>query len=236
MRCYRFSLLLFALSTSVAPGALAQRTLTQESTKRKPAPPPVERITDSLYRIGRVMVDTKARTVTCPGVVNMSHGPVEYLAVAPGGKLHESVLRVDVRPLYVQLGLILLDLDPHNGLKFQGDAADTGGPLLRIEVRWHDITGAEHRKPAEELILVKGKPWRVAISADKHASWSFTGSQITRQSGFLADSEKSIVAVWHDPAAIIDNAEKHGGENTHEVSHNCPPVGTPIELIILPNK
>jgi len=200
----------------------------------KPAPPAVERITDSLYRIGKVMVDTKARTVTVPGVVNMSRGPVEYLAVAAGGKLHESVLRVNVRPLYVQLGLILLDLDPVNKLKFQGDAAEPGGPMLRVDVLWRDISGSEHRMPAEDLLLVKGKPWPRSKAAQ--TAWSFTGSRITRQSGFLADLEKSVIAVWHDPAAVIDNATIHGGENTHEVSLNCPPVGTLVELVIQPAK
>ena len=66
--------------------------------QQKPdTPPVVEKITDKVYRVGKAIVDTEARTVTCPGEINMDEGAIEYLAVAPGGKLHESLLRVDVR-------------------------------------------------------------------------------------------------------------------------------------------
>src|SRR5262249_42273320 len=79
-------------------------------------PAEAERITDNLYRIGKVIVDLKARTVSCEGKVNMQRGLVEYFAVASHGKLHESVLELDVQPLHLQVGLLLLGLEPQGGL------------------------------------------------------------------------------------------------------------------------
>ena len=87
-------------------------------------------------------MDTQARTVTCKGVINMDEGAIEYLAVAPGGKTHESLLRVDVRPLHLQVALLMLDLEPKNVLKFQGDPATPQGAPVEIKVRWRDLKGA----------------------------------------------------------------------------------------------
>ena len=107
----------------------------QSGGRRKPgkaqAPPQVERITDNVYRIGAATVDIQARTVTCKGVINMDDGAIEYLAVAPGGKTHESLLRIDVRPLHLQVALMMLDLEPKNVLKFQGDPTTPQGRARR---------------------------------------------------------------------------------------------------------
>ena len=214
--------------------ALPMSAQQKQAKQSSPKPPAIERITDSLYRIGRVMVDMKARTVTCPGVVNMNRGPVEYLAVGPGGKLHESVLRIDARPIYVQLGLILLNLEPHCLIKAQGDAGPVGGPPLRITVKWKTISGKEETHSAEDLVLIRGKVWPHNTADSKPGAWSFTGSQITRLSGFSADAERSLVAVWNDPVAVVNNRELHGGDNSHEASAIVPPVGTSVELVMQP--
>jgi hypothetical protein len=222
------TVVLLALAT---PGLCQSKPQSPAKPAQTPA---IERITDSLYRIGRVMVDMKAKTVTCSGVVNMSSGAVEYLAVGPGGKLHESVLRIDARPIYVQLGLILLNLEPGCLLKSQGDPAPAGGPGLKLTVRWRSLSGEEHACPAEDFILVRGKPWPHGATEPKSGAWCFTGSQITRLNGFSADAERSLIAVWNDPVAVVNNREVHGGENTHEASNKVPKVGTPVELVIQP--
>src|SRR5579872_5526193 len=86
-----------------------------------PLPADAEKIGDDVYRLGKLTVDLKSKTATCHGKINMQRGVVEYFACAPHGKLHESVLEVDVRPLHLQLALILLGLEPEGGLRYQGD-------------------------------------------------------------------------------------------------------------------
>jgi hypothetical protein len=173
------------------------------------------------------MVDTAARTVTCPGQVNMSSGAIEYLAVAPDGKLHESLLRLDIRPLHLQLALLMLNLEPKNTLKFQGDPATPQGAPVSIRVRWLDTTGIQHDVPAEELI--EQAPKRVTMPPH---TWVFTGSRILKEIGFEADTEKSIIAVWHDPSAIIDNPLPGGATNAYLVGKQCPAKLTAVELVI----
>ena len=62
--------------------------------------------------------------------------------------------------------------------------------------------------------------------------WVFTGSRILPQ-GFEADLQKSLVAVWHDPAAILDNPLPGGANNAYVVNaKRVPRQGTPIEFVI----
>src|SRR5262245_6518127 len=86
------------LAISIAAGSTAPPA-TPETQAYKPGapalPPEAEKIGDDLYRVGAVKLDMKARTLTCPGYVNMQKGMIEYMAVTPTGKRHESVLVLD---------------------------------------------------------------------------------------------------------------------------------------------
>jgi len=229
-------------NTFVAPTAFAQTTAqrpkrsqpqipqTKTSSARQVIPSDkaqVEKITDSLYRIGKALVDTRARTVTCTGEINMDSGAIEYLAVAPLGKTHESLLRIDVRPLHLQVALLLLGLEPKNVLERQGEKKTPQGAPIEIRVRWRDKAGKQRDVRAEELIaeLPGSKPM---VRHD----WLFTGSRIVKE-GFEADLEKSLVAVWHDPAALLDNPLPGGGSNAYIVNaRTVPKRGTPVEFVL----
>ena len=215
---------LMGLLSSLPPASLSQKPATPPAAR----PPIVERITEHLYRVGAAMVDTQARTVTCPGVINMHDGPIEYLAVAPRGKLHESLLRVDIRPLYLQTALLMLDLEPKNVLKQQGDRATPQGDPVELRIRWRDLQGEQQDVRAEDLILEMpgSKPMPTH-------NWVFTGSRILKDVGFEADVEKSLVAVWHDPAAILDNPLPGGANNAYVVNpKRTPKQGTAVEFVL----
>jgi hypothetical protein len=215
------SVFVFPLCLCVSSAAGGSLILAQ-----KPLPP-VERITDNLYRVGGAVVDTAARTVTCRGEINMDNGPIEYLAIAPLGKTHESLLRVEVRPLHLQLALLLLGLEPKNVLKYQGDKTTPQGAPVEIRVRWQDATGKTQEVRAEDLI--------VSMPGSKPMpphNWVFTGSRVIRE-GFEADLGKSLVAVWHDPAAVLDNPLSGGANNAYVVNaRRTPKQGTPIEFVL----
>src|SRR5262245_45357646 len=129
--------------------SLAARSAAQ--TKPPPLPAEAEKISDNVIRIGKVIVDLKARTVTCAAKINMQRGAVEYLAVGTRGKLHEIVLEVDARPLHIQLGLILLGLEPQGGLRYQGDTRLPKGPPVEVWVSW-EKAGREVKVRGEELV------------------------------------------------------------------------------------
>lgn len=157
----------------------------------------------------------------------MDRGPIEYLAVAPNGKLHESLLRVDVRPLHLQVALLLLGIEPKNVLAHQGETKTPQGDPVSISVRWHDTAGKQREVRAADW--VETLPEQQALGGDP---WVFTGSRILKE-GFEADLSQSLVAVWHDPAAILDNRSPAGAQNGLIVFESrVPRRGTVIELVI----
>jgi hypothetical protein len=220
------ALLPFLLVSGTSAGQktdAARKTGPQKSDR----PPAIEQITEHTYRVGAALIDTKDRTIICPGEINMDDGAIEYLAVSPGGKTHESLLRIDIRPLHLQLALLMLNLEPKNVLVEQGDKKIPQGDPVELRIRWKDRDGQVRDLRAEELVS-DGTPERPMPRHD----WVFTGSRILKQ-GFQADLEKSLVAVWHDPAAILDNPLPGGGNNAYLVNPKITPRrGTHVELIV----
>jgi hypothetical protein len=192
-------------------------------------PPDAEKIGEDRYRIGKLTVDLKTKTATCAGTLNMPRGTIEYLAVAPGGKRHESVLVVDVRPLHLQVGLILLGLEPRGGLTVQGDEKPPKGSPVAVFASWQR-GGRTVKVHAEDL----------AWDLDKNRSmdrgpWIFSGSAIDRD-GFVADRELSLIATFRDPAAIINNRLPSGSDDTvYKVNERiAPPRATPVTVTFQP--
>jgi hypothetical protein len=65
----------------------------------------------------------------------------------------------------------------------------------------------------------------------------YTGSMIN-EGRFMAQAEGSMIALYHDPVAIIDNSSPGGEINNHWAVREglVPPVGTPVTVIIKPAK
>ncbi|MBI4714506.1 MAG: hypothetical protein HY760_00915 [Nitrospirae bacterium] len=165
--------------------------------------------------------------MTTQGTVNMQRGLVEYLAVADRGKLHESVLRLDVEPFHFQLGLLLLGLEYGRSLKFQGDPGTPLGDPVEIWVEWTE-GGKKKRVRGEELILNQETKRSLPST-----SWIFSGS-LEVEGTFVAQVERSLIATYHDPASVIDNPLPEGADDTILYANEkvVPPAGTRVVLTI----
>jgi hypothetical protein len=226
----------FVLSAAIIFGSLAVGAAAgpeirnpQSAIRNPKLPPEAEKVSEGVYRIGRVLLDTKARTVTCPGFVNMLRGPIEYLAVTPTGKRHESVFVLEVDPTHLHVALLLLGLEPGGNLRFQGDAHRPAGAPVEVEVRW-SAGGRDRSARLEESAwdIPKRRPM------ESHP-WVFTGSRIT-DAGFGAALEGSLIACYNDPYAILNNPLPTGADDTvYKVNERLvPPVKTPVTLILRP--
>ncbi len=192
---------------------------------KKPPVPVVTRLTERLYRVGTAIVDTSLHKVTVNGEINMASGPVEYLAVTPRGKTYESLLRLNVQPLYLQVALYLAGLHSRNVLSYQGQHKIPKGDPMTITVEWHDAFGRRHTVRAEDLLRLQ--PGNHIMP---HHYWVFTGSRVSTN-GYLADLTGSIIAVWHDPAALIDNPLPTGADDGWVVNTKLTPrQGTPVTV------
>jgi hypothetical protein len=141
---------------------------------------------------------------------------LEYLAVAPQGKLHESLLEVKCAPEKLQLGLILLGLEPRAQVQYHGEAVELTAPRVAIDVEW-SAKDTKKRVRVEDLLFEA----RLGGSMP-HTGFAFTGSRFiqgfARGNGpapsqiFAATSSGSAISLYHDPDAILDNPLLTGGD------------------------
>jgi len=164
----------------------------------------------------------------------MDKGLLEYLLVRKGGKTHESLFRTDTDPTVLQVALLLIGLEgTDRPLANQGDPQAPQGNPVEITVSY--LRDKKMIRLSPEAWIAKKTDGTLGDSGD--LSWVFTGS-IIRNERFLAKVEGSIIALYHDPAALIDNASP-GGESDRVwfvKEKSVPPVGTPVTITIQAKK
>jgi len=166
----------------------------------------------------------------------MDKGLLEYFIVRSSGKVHESVLRTAVDPYHLQIAFLLLGFEgTDRPLVSQGDPQKPRGEPVEII-----ITSSRAKDPVKsgQSFKVKAEEWVAKKVGNDFVdagtmAWVFTGSKIY-EGRFMAQVEGSIVAIYHDPVALIDNASA-GGESDRiwfVKQGTVPPVGTPVTVII----
>lgn len=181
-----------------------------------------------LLRVGTVQVDAESRLVVVTGYVNQVEGAIELLACGPGGKVHESVLVLEVNPVDLQTALLLVGLQAGPPMPELGQGPPRGD-RLDIWVQWPTATGLKVR-PLQDLAY----EWRRgrALTSD---GWVFTGSLFV-EGKFKALAEESLIASYWDPWAIV-NVQSELGADDEALSVNravVPPLHTPVTLILEP--
>lgn len=183
---------------------------------------------DGLAYLGKVRVDPRTRTVFADGRVNQVSGLVELLACGPGGKVHESVLVLDVNPLDLQTALLLIGLKPGKPPQALGEGAPEG-PKVDIWVEWV-ANGRRRSVPAGQLVynIKNRRPLT-------RAPWIFTGSVIV-DGEFKALAEESLVATYWDPWAIINLGSPEGADDEIIFVNKrvVPPLDTPVTVRFSP--
>ncbi len=137
-----------------------------------PPPSPVEKLSASTYRVGKMRVDTAKREVVVPGTVNPAE-TLEFLAsTSQGLKAYESALSLDANAISFNAAMLLIGLDPSRARPsmMQFDATPPQGDPVEIEVEWQS-GGRTQRVKAEELVYDQRskKPLR-------SSPWVYTGS------------------------------------------------------------
>ena len=205
----------------------------------------VQRLEDGRLQVGRIIIDRQQGTMFVPGRVNQTEGIIEYMAVGPRGKLHESVLMLDVHPLELQVACILLGIkvasmseqtDPSLAIVPRGKTEASPavprpieGSLVTLEVSWR-VDGKKVTHRAEEL----------AYNRERHKTmekspWVYTGSVVFK-GVFAAEFDQSFVATWPDRSALFNTPRQtrnpyRGASFGFEANGALlPPKGTSILL------
>lgn len=188
--------------------------------------PAIQKVGPGVFEVGGCRLSKAEGWVRFEAAVNMSQGLLEYLIVGNAGKLHESLLRTAVDPYALQIAFLLIGLEgTSQPLSAQGDRRAPSGDRVSVHVRRLDDAGSRE-VPIEQWVRLKDSPL-------ESVPWVFTGS--TMANGvFMAGVEKSIMAVYHDPVAMIDHTLQEGADD--EVwfvnEKSVPPVGTPVEVVV----
>jgi len=181
-----------------------------------------------------IRLDKDKKTIEIDGRICLDEGPLELFACAEGGKEYESLVSIKGDPWQLHLSLLLLGLKPGGGPEYQGDPTKPFGDTLTIEVQWEQ-DGKTVRKRAEDLIYDAKRK-----DTMPHVEWVFVGSKFEKneegKNYYVANRDRSIVTVFHDPYTVIDNPLEAGADDTVYLVNKkaIPPKETPVVLIIRP--
>lgn len=235
-QCAKFSTILMLLL-----GFVGLDSVCAQGPEQPPPAPPVGRhggprglnetpalkyVSPGVFEIGKCTIIKDENRVEFPASVNMKEGLLEYLLVGNTGKLHESLLRTDIEPYALQVALLLSGLEGSlKHLSAQGENRTPEGDPVEIMVSWSEEGKA--KKARIETMVLDGK------NAVDQIPWVFTGS-IIRNGAFAAQVEKSIIAIYHDPVAMIDHRLASGASDERWFANSkaVPPIGTPITVSI----
>ena len=164
--------------------------------------------------------------VEADGKMALTDGILEFIAVQSEGRTYESLLTLDCKPSELKFALLLIGCEPD----------EKQGSQLALEIEWQQ-DGKPKRVPVEALLIDR----HTKKPATKLA-WRFTGSTFVKDllSGrevFQADQEAAFIALWWEPAVLINVVGDHGNpyrasDQGFEVLKTAvPPTGTPVKLI-----
>lgn len=196
-----------------------------------PAASRLERLADGRVRLGLVIVDAGARTVTLPAVVNQTNGVVEYALVHETGKTHESLFRTTAGPLDLHAAALLLNVRPA-GPSAVTNAVVPPASSVRVEVTWTNAAG-RITVPLRDLLELRPDEARRTGAPFSTTNWLYTGSLLT-QEGFAAHFEGSIIALIHDPVALANNPAPDAADDDAHFPRagRLPGPGSPVQVVL----
>lgn len=192
-----------------------------------------------------LVVDREKRTIIVPAKVAprkiddpryQEIYPLEVIATYPfpkGKKAHETLITLDVKPSEVHKALESLGLKPGKPARTAEDTQT--GPAVRLFLDLAPGKGGR-RIPVEQLLVDRktGKPI-------PKVKWLFTGSVMTRTDPdkpevYGADEAGTLIAIFPVTAETVFQSSLSLKDEKYvklEASPKLPPVGTPVNLVIV---
>jgi hypothetical protein len=174
--------------------------------------------------------------------------PIEYaLCHEAGEKVHETILQTAVRPIEIQLALLLANYQPGTrGIldtldpkaerpypeKEETSPEKPGANRLAIHCEWKE--GDEVKRVPLSAFIQDSDTRKTPADLD---TWIFNGSRIDEE-GYVAEITGSIISTYVDRSAIINSTAKgnHRDELWISMPDNIPAEETKVTLIITPAK
>ena len=178
--------------------------------------------------------------VEFPAVVVLRQGQLEYFAVLPGGKTHESIFsflgetadgeRIEGLGAALNSSLMALGLKPGTPLKLLPNrAVPATGTTVHIAVEWEE-EGKAVRVRAEDLL------WdRERSRTMEEGKFIYVGS-FFGEDGYIPDLVGDAVAVYSVSTCVVDLDDPRAANDMVFVAcaPRIPPEGTKVRIVFSP--
>lgn len=201
----------------------------------------IKKLDASRYELNGIVFDKKTRAITLPAKINMQDGLLEYALVHEAGKVHESLLSTAISPFDLNVVLLLLNYEPGTGFfdfsNKEAGAVPVKNPKLAaasqlaVTLDWKAADGTSKSARLETLLLNLDKKATVS-----DGPFTYTGSMLQEDGTFMAKDTGSILALYVDAAALINNP-REGNENDDiwvPDKTKVPARETPVILTLSP--
>jgi hypothetical protein len=187
-----------------------------------------------------IEIDRPNREVRVSVRTAMNAGILEFLAVAEGGRVHESVFSAQVRPSILHLSLLMIGLEPCGPVRDDVgwyERARKSSARLKVEVECEQ-EGETVRVPVSELL--HNREAEDGIAPD---TWVFAGSYFMAREGkqqYAGDLHDAIVSIAPSSTSVVQYATQTSNPYAGEKfglalgSHDIGPVGTQVTLVFSP--
>lgn len=202
----------------------------------------IKKLDGSRYELNGIIFDQKTRAIRIPAKVNMTEGLLEYALVHEAGKVHESLLSTAISPFDLNVVLLLLNYEPGTGFFDTSDKNAGAVPVknpklppaaqLKATVEWKAPDGVEKTSRLESLLLNLDQKGTVT-----DGPFTYTGSMVTDDGTFMAKDTGSILALYVDVLALINNP-REGNENDDiwvPDKTKIPEKDTAVTLVLQPD-
>lgn len=205
------------------------------------APPgKVEPLGDGKFKVGAVSFNKPQREIRFPATVNMTEGLLEYAIVTENGKIHESLLSSKIRPLNLNIALLLLGYKESKAVLNPSVPASKRIPAasqkqlqraqLDISLEW---TADEKTQRAFIETWLKTVP---SGNPAPRGPFIYTGSDIY-EGQFVAEFDGNIAALYLDPVAVFNNPRPGNfNDETWVAADRIPDIGTKVTVVLTPHQ
>jgi len=182
-----------------------------------------------------VLIDVKRKLVIVKGKVVLRKGQLEMFVCPEGTKEHESVISVPGKAYLIHTALVAVGAVPGKPVHFAPKYVCASGPIVDVFVLWKDKEGKLHKDRAQDW--VRDAKTGKAMSHD----WVFGGSSFwTDDEGvrhYQAEGGE-LICLSNFSTAMMDLPIKSGQANDDLLfscfTKNIPPVGTEVQLVLMP--
>lgn len=244
----RAPLLLFILCVSFSSAQDTDTPKVDAKTQLEDAKKLLKETAPGIYDLNGIQITAATRELRIPCSILHQKLPIEYaLCHETGEKVHETILQTTVKPIQLQLALLLANyqpgtkgildnLDPKEERPYpekdETSPATPGANRLHIRCEWKE-GDKTHNVPLSDFIQNIDER-KTPPDLD---TWIFNGSRIDAE-GFVAEITGSIISTYVDRTAIINSPAKgnHRDDLWISMPANIPAEETKVTLIITPAK